>query len=79
MKRSALLALLLLSLACPEQVVVRDVPSECGNNEVEADEECDDGNKEASDDCTDGCLLARCGDGDLGYSGGAPSETPHGS
>ncbi|MAO82757.1 MAG: hypothetical protein CMH50_02600, partial [Myxococcales bacterium] len=39
--------------ACPsEQVVVREVPNECGNGEVEADEECDDGNTVASDDCT---------------------------
>ena len=45
-----LLILSLTLIACPsEQVVVRDVPGECGNSEVEPNEECDDGNRVATD------------------------------
>ena len=68
--QSTRFACLLLLTACPgEQVVVRDIPSECGNGEIEADETCDDGNKEPGDGCTDGCVLARCGP--AGRSSGA--------
>ena len=63
MPSNRILLPLSLILACPgEQVVVRDVPNECGNGEIEADETCDDGNKVANDDRTDGCQIARCGD-----------------
>ena len=62
--RFSLLLVFLSLLGCPsEQVVVRDVPGECGNGELEVDEECDDGNEVATDDCTDGCKLPQCGDG----------------
>ena len=54
---------LLFTLSCGEQVVVRDVPSECGNGTIEGNEACDDGNEDPGDACTDGCKLARCGDG----------------
>ena len=63
-KRILLAYAFLFPLGCPsEQVVVRDIPGECGNGEIEAQEECDDGNEVATDACTDGCKLSRCGDG----------------
>ncbi|MEC7751474.1 MAG: DUF4215 domain-containing protein, partial [Myxococcota bacterium] len=54
---------LLTLLACPEQVVVRDIPAVCGDGAVDADEICDDGNNEQLDACTGVCQPARCGDG----------------
>ena len=42
-EKNLLVSAFLFPLGCPsEQVVVRDIPGECGNGEIEAQEECDD-------------------------------------
>ncbi|HBU49594.1 MAG TPA: hypothetical protein DEB46_14915, partial [Myxococcales bacterium] len=61
--RYALFCLLSLTLACPEQVVIREVEASCGDGEVQAGEACDDGNDVDTDACTASCRVAQCGDG----------------
>lgn len=61
--RYAFFCLLSLTLACPEQVVIREVEASCGDGEVQAGEACDDGNDVDTDACTASCRVAQCGDG----------------
>ena len=63
MLRYTLLCLFALSLACPEQVVIREVEASCGDGEIQAGEACDDGNEVDTDACTASCRPAQCGDG----------------
>ena len=58
----SLMAALLMTSACSEQVVVRETPAECGNGEVDLGEACDDDNEVQGDACTNDCQPARCGD-----------------
>jgi cysteine-rich repeat protein len=54
---------MVLSLACGEQVLVRETKATCGNSTIEIGEACDDGNQVNTDACTIGCTVASCGDG----------------
>jgi cysteine-rich repeat protein len=57
------LLLFVFTMSCGEQVVVREVEVECGNEQTETGEACDDGNDVNTDGCTNGCEVAICGDG----------------
>ena len=63
MLRILFLFLAVFSLACPEQVVIREVEARCGDGEVQTGEACDDGNEVDTDACTASCRVAQCGDG----------------